>query len=124
MAEAVRRPRETEATHLQSGRLRAIEQEASHLQEELSAGFDRGSVHGDAGEARRLPMYKIAEWDDTPVRGTFYAHDLKKVSVGNDDLFRVDRIVKRGKDKVLVHWKGWPDKYDSWVRKGDVTTEP
>ena len=52
VAEAVRRPRETEATHLQSGRPRAIEQEASHLQEELSAGLDRGSVHGDADEAR------------------------------------------------------------------------
>ena len=52
VAEAVRQERETEATHLQSGRPRAIEKEASHLQEELSAGLDRGSVHGDAGEAR------------------------------------------------------------------------
>ena len=31
VAKAVRRPRETEATHLQSGRPRAIEQEASHV---------------------------------------------------------------------------------------------
>ena len=74
--------------------------------------------------ARRgpVPTYKIAEWDDAPVRGTFYAHDLQKVGVGDDDLFRVDRIVKRRKDKVLVHWKRWPDKYDSWVKKGNVTT--
>ena len=42
-----------------------------------------------------VPTYKNAELDDTPVRGTFHAHDLQKVGVGDDDLFRVDRIVKR-----------------------------
>ena len=52
VAEAVRQERETEAAHLASGRPRAIEKEASHLQEELSAGLDRGSVRGNPGEAR------------------------------------------------------------------------
>ena len=52
MAEAVRQERETESAHLESGRPRAIEKEASHLQAELSAVLDRGSVGGDAGVAR------------------------------------------------------------------------
>ena len=64
-----------------------------------------------------LPTYKINEWDGTPVEGTFYAEDLQKVAVKDDDLFRVEKIVRRKGDKVLVRWKGWPDKYDSWIEK-------
>ena len=65
-----------------------------------------------------VPTYKIQEWDGTPLEGTFYAEDLQKVRVSNDDLFRVEKIVKRKGDKVLVRWKGWPQKYDTWVEKG------
>ena len=35
----------------------------------------------------------------------------------DDTLFHVEKIVKRKGDKVLVQWKGWPDKYDSWIEK-------
>ena len=55
--------------------------------------------------------------DGTPIQGTFYAQDLQKVSVGDNDIFRIDKIVKRKGDKVLVKWKGWPDKYNSWLEK-------
>ena len=67
-----------------------------------------------------VPTYKINEWDETPLRGTFYAQDLQKVTVMDDDLFRVEKIIKRKGDKVLVRWKGWPDKYNSWVEKRDL----
>ena len=60
------------------------------------------------------------KWDGTPVKGTFYADDLQ-VTVEDDDLFRIDKIgVKRKGNKVLVRWKGWPDKYDTWLNKNDV----
>ena len=53
----------------------------------------------------RLPTYKVSEWDGTQVNGTFYSEDLQKVSVEDDDLFRIEKIVKRKGDKVLVRWK-------------------
>ena len=64
--------------------------------------------------------YQISEWDDTPIKGTFYEQDLQKVTVADDDLFRIDSVVKRHKDKLLVRWKGWPTKYDSWIDKKDL----
>ena len=69
----------------------------------------------------RVPTYKVAEWDGTQVKGTFYAEDLQKVTVEDDDLFRIDKIVKRKGNKVLVRWKGWPDKYDTWLNEKDVS---
>ena len=64
-----------------------------------------------------VPTYKIHEWDGTPLTGTFYGEDLQKVTVQDDALFRIEKIVKRKGDKVWVRWKGWPDKYDSWIEK-------
>ena len=72
----------------------------------------------------KVPTYKVNEWDETQVKGTFYEQDLQKVTVEDDDLFRIDKIVKRKGDKVLVRWKGWPDKYDTWLNKKDVLTKP
>ena len=64
-----------------------------------------------------VPTYKINEWDGTPLTGRFYGEDLQKVTVRDDALFRIEKIVKQKGDKVLVRWKGWPVKYNSWIEK-------
>ena len=61
--------------------------------------------------------YRIKEWDDTLLEGTFYREDLQKVEVKDDDLFRIEKVLKRKGDRVLVRWKNWPSKYDSWLEK-------
>ena len=58
--------------------------------------------------------------DDTPLEGTFYSQDLQKVTVSDDDLYRVEKVLKRKGNKLLVRWKGWSDKYHSWIDKKDV----
>ena len=68
----------------------------------------------------KVPTYKVEEWDGSLLRGTFYEQDLQKVNVKDDDLFRIEKIVKRKGNKVLVRWKGWPVTYDSWLEKKDL----
>ena len=58
-------------------------------------------------------MYKVKEFDGTPVKGTFYTEDLQKVTVDDDMLWRVEKVLKRRRRQMLVRWKGWPAKYDS-----------
>ena len=66
---------------------------------------------------RRHPVvtYRLSEWDGTPIKGTFYEPDVQKVQVSDDSLFRVEKVLKRKGRQVLVRWKGWPAKYDSWI---------
>jgi len=69
-------------------------------------------------KVKPFPAYKITEWDGTPVDGTFYEEDLQKVTT--DDVFRVEKVLKRRKNQLFVKWKGWPDKYNSWINTEDV----
>ena len=62
-----------------------------------------------------VPTYQIKEWDDTPLKGTFYEQDLQKVATQKEDLFRIEKVLKKRKGQVLVQWKGWPDKYNTWI---------
>ena len=64
--------------------------------------------------------YKLTEWDDTPIKGTFYEEDVQKVLVSDESLFRVEKVLKRKGPYVLVEWKGWPQKYNSWIAKQDL----
>ena len=77
----------------------------------------RGRVTTVVTHVRRHPVvtYRLSEWDGTPIKGTFYEPDVQKVQVSDDSLFRVEKVLKRKGRKVLVRWKGWPAKYDSWI---------
>lgn len=66
--------------------------------------------------------YKLTEWDGTPIKDTFYEQDVQKVLVRDDALFRVYKVLKRKDNKVLVAWKYWPRKYDSWIWKKRYTS--
>lgn len=73
------------------------------------------------------PLYKIQEWDGTPIEGSFYEQELQHVTVEESDLFRIESIVKRRTRKgrepeVLVQWRGWPEKYNSWIPARNVET--
>ena len=86
--------------------------------------FEKGYLPGWTEEVflvdkvKPFPAYKLTEWDGTPVEGTFYEEDLQKVYV--TDVFRVEKVLKRRKNQLLVKWKGWPDKYNSWISTDDV----
>ena len=69
--------------------------------------------------SRDPPVYKSKEHDGEPIKGTLYETELQKVIELKDHLFCVEKVLRRrgkgGQAEVLVHWKGWPNKYDSWV---------
>ena len=59
-------------------------------------------------------LYKVEEFDGTPVQGTFYVEDLQKVTV-DEMLWRVEKVLKRRRGQAFIRCKEWPSKYDSWI---------
>ncbi|PFX27133.1 putative uncharacterized transposon-derived protein F54H12.3 [Stylophora pistillata] len=50
----------------------------------------------------RVSTYKVQELDGTPLKGHFYARDLQKVHVNEQTYFRVEKVLKRAKDRLFV----------------------
>ena len=65
------------------------------------------------------PTFVIADWDGEVLQGTFYAQELQKV-IKTDRVYKVEKILKEEKNRVLVKWKGYPDKFNSWIAKKDL----
>ena len=63
------------------------------------------------------PTYKIADLNGEEIKGTFYEPELQKTS---QELFRIEKVIKKGKMKSLVKWKGYADDFNSWVDNEDI----
>ena len=61
--------------------------------------------------------YRIADLNGEEITGTFYEPELQKAS---QELFRIEKVIKRGKKKSLVKWKGYSDDFNSWVDNEDI----
>lgn len=92
----------------------------------LRRTFTRGYEEGWSEEMfyikkvlKTLPVrYKLVDWLDEDLTGSFYREELQKVSKPENNVFRIEKVVKRrtraGKKEVLIKWKGWPTKFNSW----------
>ena len=56
--------------------------------------------------------YKITDYNGEEIQGSFYEHELQKTS---QDVFRIEKILRRKGDKSLVKWMGYSDAFNSWV---------
>ena len=65
----------------------------------------------------RPPTYKIADLNGEEIKGSFYEPELQKTS---QEIFRIEKVIKRGKKKSLVKWKGYSDGFNSWVDNKDI----
>ena len=61
--------------------------------------------------------YRIADLNGEEITGTFYEPQLQKT---NQELSRIEKVIKRGKKKSLVEWKGYSDDFNSWIDNKDI----
>ena len=67
-----------------------------------------------------IPLYKLQDFFDEAIKGTFYAQELQKVAINEEQMWKIEKVLKtrkrRGKKEYFVRWKHWPKKFDSWVK--------
>ena len=71
-----------------------------------------------------IPKYEVKYYHNDPIIDKFSTKELQNVIIHQDTHYDIDKILrkrkKRGKKQVLVHWVGWPSKFDSWIDKDQV----
>ena len=74
--------------------------------------------------AHQVPVYKLKDDAGEILEGTFCEPKLQKI-IKNDDVYRVEKILRKRKRKgvveYLVKWKGYADKFSSWVSERDIS---
>lgn len=101
----------------------------THLRRTFQRDYDQTYseeifVVSDRFVSQGIHIYKLKDMMDDPIRGTFYASELQKVTKDAQAIWRIEKILRkrkvRGKEEVLVRWLGWPKKFDSWISKSDI----
>ncbi len=59
-------------------------------------------------------MYELVDVGDEPIIGKFYEEELSAINK-TDDVYRVEKILRRRKGQALVTWAGYDSKHNSWI---------
>lgn len=62
--------------------------------------------------------YILKDKNGEILQGGFYGHELLKSNTGN--VYLVEQVLRKKKDKVYVRWLGFDKTYDSWISKKDL----
>ena len=63
--------------------------------------------------------YKIKDLNDEIIKGIFYERELQKTK-NTSEVYIIEKIIRKNKDKYLVKWRGYSNGFNSWVDKDDV----
>ena len=66
---------------------------------------------------RQPAVYRIKDLLGEPIEGTFYQHELQKVSM--KDTYRIEKVLKKrmrkNKTEYFVKYRGYPNKFNQWI---------
>lgn len=62
--------------------------------------------------------YILKDKNGEILQGAFYGHELLKSLTGN--VYLIEKVLKKNKDKVYVRWLGFDKTQDSWISKKDL----
>lgn len=95
----------------------------SPIMSKLYENFSREIFKIDKIDTRQNPTtYKLVDLNKTPIKGSFYRLNLKKVedpknAINEQD---IDKILRKKGNKVLVSWIGWGPAHNSWINSSSI----
>ena len=71
-----------------------------------------------------IAVYKLKDFANQLIGGTFYTEELQKVFIPENKTYKIDKIIRtrtrKGRKEVLVSWRGWPKQFSSWISAKEV----
>ena len=69
--------------------------------------------------------YTLKDYRGEIIEGSFYRHEIQPITQNDDDVFLVEKIIRRQKRQgvtwMLVKWLGYLENMNSWVRQSDIS---
>lgn len=62
--------------------------------------------------------YYIQDQHGIPIKGCFYEYELQKTNYPN--IFLVEKVIKKRRNKVFVKWLGLSPKENSWIDRNNI----
>ena len=63
------------------------------------------------------PTFKIKDLNGEDIQGTLYEEELQKTT---QEIYRIEKIIRRKGNKSYVKWLGYSSKFNSWVDNKDI----
>ena len=61
--------------------------------------------------------YEINDLNGEKIVGSFYEKELQKT---DQKEFRIEKVIRRKRDKLYVKWKGYDNSFNSWIDKANL----
>ncbi|VDI49471.1 Hypothetical predicted protein [Mytilus galloprovincialis] len=72
-------------------------------------------IVADRGKRQGLPYFVLKDTMGFVIQGTFQSGELSKVTITDDTVYRIEKVLRKRRGKVYVKWMGWPSKFNSWI---------
>lgn len=98
-----------------------ISRERGLFEKKFTAGFSEELFKISRVDTSQTPhIYELKDLNGEDILGSFYHHELSKVTKNVDDSeYIVERVLERRgtgrKAEVLVKWAGYPKSFNSWI---------
>jgi hypothetical protein len=70
------------------------------------------------------PLYELLDLNDTSIVGQFYQEELSPGCISKQTVYKIDKILgrrtKHGIREVLVRWKEYQKRFNSWIPASSV----
>ena len=64
-----------------------------------------------------VPCYELKDYNNENIEGLWYEKELQHVK---KEMFWIEKIIKRSKNKSFVKWSGYSDKFNTWISNKDI----
>ena len=64
--------------------------------------------------------YFLKDLQGEKIDGMFYEQELLKTNMKENDLYIIEKIIKKVGNKYLIKWKNYSDKFNTYVNKNDI----
>ena len=77
-------------------------------------------VQSDKSTPRRV--FKLIEKEGEELKGPWYPEEVQEIAKNR---FLIETVIRKrttdkGEQEVLVKWKGWPVKFNTWIPASDL----